>query len=166
MNELERYKHNPPFNVSSEDIERLVNNCTERAIERNCGQRATRSPMMRWVAVAAMVAIVVGLTWMLTNGYSTNSTIQQSPGTIAENHVTPVADTASDIKAVTVETIRQHVDNDAHVMPLTTAHHQPNTDTEVADDNMDEIDVVLSQMTQSELNMLDDGYCIDEIPEY
>lgn len=167
MNELERYKHNPPFDVSDEDIERLVNECTERAIERNHRQRIARTPVMRWIAVAAMVVLIAGAAWILVNRHLTNTFIQSNNRVLAENKVASESNDTSSFDVITAENIRQRVNEQPQQMPLATAHHQPSSDNEVAvNENMDEIDLVLNQMTESELNMLDEGYYIDEIPEY
>ena len=146
MNELDKYKDKKTFGITDDEIDGLVNHCTEQAIEQNHAQRPTLHRLALWAATAAAILGAVFMTIRMVHHDAEPLTSQEER--LAVNNL-DTSSTWSTIDPMDIETTQTDVMTDEYDEPT---------------EEMKEVDKLLETMTDDELDGID--YFVDEIPEY
>jgi hypothetical protein len=146
MIELDKYKDKNPFGITNDEIDHLVNNSTERAIEQHHDQRPTLRRLALWTATAAAILGAVFMTVRMLH-QDTEPMTSQSKMLAINDLDTSEAWLAVD--QVDIEPTLTDAKADEYDGPA---------------EEMKEVDELLETMTDDELDAID--YFVDEIPEY
>lgn len=135
--------------------------CTQRAIEQGKRRkRPTLPTITRWLTAAAILACIVGTVWFWIGGRSADGSAPIPRDVVVKADIN--APELFEKPDASSETIEHTVTAQHPVVARNSPTIAPVSDVQ----QPDELDMALDQMTDEELLTLDDGYYIDEIPEY